>query len=250
MDPADPDSIIKAIAAHGQTLGRHDEGIKEPLSYATDRSRIAYMVGLLSGKASEWATAAWNCNSDFCKSYPEFTAEMRRIFDHPIQCKEAGQRLFSLRQGTSSVAQYSLNFRIAAAESGWDETALQGAFFHGLNENMKDELAARDECSDLESLISLAVRLDNRLRERRREKASSTRYTFYATPPAPLKSEQESTKPNLHPVQRNLCNWDAYAWIQLNDSAASCPVSASTVGGLIIFEVSATSGQKTWLVSD
>lgn len=145
---------------------------QQPQTYATDRSRIAYIVGLLSGKASEWATAAWTSKSPICHSYSEFTTEMKRIFDHPIQSKEAGQRLISLRQGSTSVAQYALNFRIAAAESGWDQRALQGAFFHGLNDNIKDELAARDECTDLEALIALTIRLDNRLRERRREKMS------------------------------------------------------------------------------
>lgn len=58
-----------------------------------------------------------------------------------------------------------------ATECGWDDKALQGIFFRGLSEEVKDELAARDETSTLEELISLSVRLDNRLRERRRERA-------------------------------------------------------------------------------
>lgn len=105
-------------------------------------------------------------------AYLDFTGEMKQIFDHPIQSKEGGQCLFSLRQGPNSVTHYALNFRIAAADSGWDRRALQGAFFHGLNENIKDELAARDECNDLETLISLTIRLDNRLRERHKERLS------------------------------------------------------------------------------
>lgn len=263
MDPADPDAIVRALAAQGQTIGRHEQGLKEitetlqrltahvvdlgnkittlpppesaaniptsppaqppdsrppaprepfipipqpyagdlgtceafllkcdlvfeqqPFTYATDRSKIAYIVGLLTGKASEWATAAWTSQSPICQVYSEFTTEMRRIFVHPIQSKEAGQRLFTLRQGPNSVAHYALNFRIAAAESGWDQKALQGAFFHGLNENIKDELAARDECNDLETLISLTIRLDNRLRERRKERLSQSCRAFGASPAA------------------------------------------------------------------
>lgn len=271
MDPADKEQILKALAAQGQTIGRHDQGLQEvmdairslsshvtelgaklsqvsghlatttpvnatpdhttasqalaggsqslgppltvrepyipspqpysgdpgtcssfllkcdlvfeqqPLSYATERSRIAYIMGLLTLKASEWATAAWTSNSPFCHSYVQFVTELKRVFDHPIQGKEAGQRLFSLRQGSSSVSQYSVNFRIVATESRWDEAALRGAFFHGLNEDLKDELAARDESADLETLISLAIRIDNRLRERRRERAS--RASFSSGPP-------------------------------------------------------------------
>lgn len=67
-----------------------------------------------------------------------------------------------------------------AAESGWNESALQGVFLKGLSDEdqMKDELAARDETSSLEELISLATRLDNRLRERRRERCEKQRATF------------------------------------------------------------------------
>lgn len=44
-------------------------------------------------------------------------------------------------------------------------------FIQGLSEDIKDKLADRDETDSLETLISLSIRLDNRLRERRRERA-------------------------------------------------------------------------------
>ena len=143
----------------------------QPTTYNTDKSRIAFIISLLSGRASQWATAVIENNSPVCHSYLEFTKEMRKIFDHPLKGKEAANRLLSLRQGSSSVAQYAIDFRILAAESGWDDTALQGVFMKGLNDRVKDELATRDETNSLEELISLATRLDNRLRERQREKA-------------------------------------------------------------------------------
>uniref|UniRef100_A0A8C6U8R8 Retrotransposon gag domain-containing protein n=1 Tax=Neogobius melanostomus TaxID=47308 RepID=A0A8C6U8R8_9GOBI len=141
-------------------------------TYAADKSRISFVLSLLGGKASQWATAVWEANSPICWSYRDFSDEMRKIFDHPVRGKEAAKRLLALHQGASSVAQYAIDFRILAAESGWDDAALQGVFMRGLAENIKDELAARDETESLEELISLAIRLDNRLRERRREKAS------------------------------------------------------------------------------
>lgn len=44
-------------------------------------------------------------------------------------------------------------------------------FLNGLNDRIKDELAVKDRCDSLESLVSLSIILDNRLRERHREKA-------------------------------------------------------------------------------
>lgn len=39
-----------------------------------------------------------------------------------------------------------------------NKIALQGAFIQGLSEEIKDELAVRDETDNFESFISLAVR--------------------------------------------------------------------------------------------
>lgn len=144
----------------------------QPSTYTTDKSRIAFVLSLLTGKASQWATACWESKSEIFQSYAAFTNEMRRIFDHPLKGKEAAKRLLMLSQGSSPVAQYAVDFKILAAESGWDDTALQAAFLRGLTDSVKDELAARDDTNNLEELISLATRLDNRLRERRREKNS------------------------------------------------------------------------------
>ena len=145
---------------------------QQPSTYNSDKSRIAFIISLLSGKAAQWATALWESNSPACQSYDAFSNEMRKVFDHPVKGKEASKRLLALSQGSSPVAQYAVDFRILAAESGWDDEALQGVFLRGLAENIKDELAARDETNNLEELITLATRLDNRLRERRREKSS------------------------------------------------------------------------------
>ncbi len=42
---------------------------------------------------------------------------------------------------SSSLAEYSSEFRIIAAELGWDVKALRGVFLHSLCEQLKDELA-------------------------------------------------------------------------------------------------------------
>ncbi|KAK7916542.1 hypothetical protein WMY93_012303 [Mugilogobius chulae] len=163
---------------------------QQPHTYATDKSRIAFVISLLSGKASQWATAAWESNSEIFQSFVAFTNEMRKLFDHPLKGKEAAKRLLALNQGSASVAQYAIDFRILANESGWDDTALQSVFLRGLTDNVKDELAARDDTAGLDELISLAIRLDNRLRERRRERVSRQPLSrgHYATSPSPASS--------------------------------------------------------------
>ncbi len=86
--------------------------------------------------------------------YSSFTAELN-VFVHPLYGKEAAKHLLSLRQGSRSVAEYSVEFHIIAAESGWNDISLQEGFLNGLNYRIKDELAVEDGCDSLEYLVSL-----------------------------------------------------------------------------------------------
>ena len=156
---------------------------QQPTTYATDRSRIAYLLGSLKGDALAWASALWERQGEACFSYDDFTGEMRKVFDHPVRGKDAAKRLLSLRQGSRSVATLAIEFRTLATESGWNDEALQGAFQNALCESIKDELALRDEPESLDQLIALAIRLDNRQRERRRERSSRSQSGYACTPP-------------------------------------------------------------------
>ncbi|XP_075449336.1 uncharacterized protein LOC142490799 [Ascaphus truei] len=69
-------------------------------------------------------------------------------------------------EGDRSVAVYAVEFRTLAAETGWNDDALSSAFWQGLSETLKDELAARDRPTNLEDLIALAIWVDQRLLER------------------------------------------------------------------------------------
>jgi len=68
------------------------------------------------------------------------------------------------------VADYLVEFRLAAAESGWTDPALRVNFRRGLSEAVRDQLATREEPTSLDDLINLAIRIDGRLGERRRER--------------------------------------------------------------------------------
>lgn len=61
---------------------------------------------------------------------------------------------------------YALEFCILAAESGWNEAALKDVFPAGLNPEVQKEMACHDDEKSLDSLMDLAIRLDNLLRDR------------------------------------------------------------------------------------
>lgn len=70
------------------------------------------------------------------------------------------------------MADYAVDFRTLAAPLGWNTLAHKAAFLNGLSERLKDELASRDKPQDLEDVIELVVQVDDRLRERARERRS------------------------------------------------------------------------------
>ena len=176
---------------------------QQPSTYASDRAKISYLIGCLRGAALTWATAVWESQSDACSSYASFTQEMRRNFDHPVQGKDAAKRLLSLRQGSRSVAEMAIEFRTLAAESGWNDEALHGVFQNALSEVIKDELVSRDEPKTLEELISLAVRIDNRRRERRREKTGKDTFSVIpvALPAVQPQFSSAQSLPEHEPMQ-------------------------------------------------
>ncbi|KAF7640671.1 hypothetical protein LDENG_00023900, partial [Lucifuga dentata] len=137
-----------------------------PSSYSSERAKVAAVITHLTGRAREWATAEWDWQSAMCRTFRDFSAALRHVFDHCTPGREAARGLLHLRQGKGSVTDYAIKFRTLAADSGWNNHS--DAFLHGLAEEVKDQLAPLDLPADLDSLVSLAVKIDNWLSERRR----------------------------------------------------------------------------------
>lgn len=83
-----------------------------------------------------------------------------------LSCRSSIQTPVCATQENRSVADYSVEFWTLAADARWNEPALQAVFLQGLGERLQEELMLRDESRDLNSLVTLAILLDNRLRAR------------------------------------------------------------------------------------
>lgn len=88
-----------------------------------------------------------------------------QAFDHPLHQMEAAKRLFSVHQGKQSMSEFPILFQMIAEKFGWGEKSQRGAPVNLLNDQIKDQLATRKEPWDLDKLINLSVRIDNRLWE-------------------------------------------------------------------------------------
>lgn len=104
----------------------------QPVTYASDRAKVAYVVSLLTSRAREWGTAVWEAGADCCDQYNVFKKEMLKFFDRSVFGREASRQLAALRQGRRSAADYAIEFKTLSATCEWNEAALTARFFGSL----------------------------------------------------------------------------------------------------------------------
>ncbi|KAG1938716.1 retrotransposable element [Pimephales promelas] len=63
----------------------------QPLTYAKERTKVAYVISLLAGRAREWAAANWEAERDCVFSFALFKDEMIRVFDRSAHGEEASR---------------------------------------------------------------------------------------------------------------------------------------------------------------
>lgn len=105
----------------------------------------------------------------FCP-YDVFLVELKKTFTHLVSEGSAVKRLLNFQQGNRGIAEFVIEFCTVATETGWRAYALQGVFLQTFNDKMKDQLTSRNEPPSFEELVSLALRIYSRLKEREAEK--------------------------------------------------------------------------------
>ncbi|KAI2655557.1 Transposon Tf2-8 polyprotein [Labeo rohita] len=131
----------------------------QPHRFLTESSKVAFLISLLSGKALQWAKAIWNVNNNIINSYEQFTSNfLLEVFSTTAGSLTTSDQLFRLRQGSSSVQEYTIEFRTLAA-SGWNEVALLSAYRQGLHPDIRAAMALYDDTIGLESFLQRTTRV-------------------------------------------------------------------------------------------
>ena len=104
-------------------------------------------------------------------------AKLRKVLDSLASVREAASKLLELWQNSRSVADYVVDFCTLAAESAWNLESLFATFLHRLSEVVTEELAAQELPMDLDSLITLIIRIDGHLMDHRIARRSGLRHT-------------------------------------------------------------------------
>ncbi len=135
----------------------------QPYLYPTERSKIALLVSLLSGKALQWAETILAQAGNVTQSFNNFVTHFREVFGKPAGDSSASDQLYHLRQGSQTINEYALRFRTLAAASGWNEQSLITTYRQGLEPRLRLQLSSYDDHGGLEDLIQHSIRCSCRM---------------------------------------------------------------------------------------
>jgi Ty3 transposon capsid-like protein len=181
--------------------------------YPSDTSKSLYLLSRLKGQALEWAAPLLESDNPILDNYEDFSGALKRAFSDPDKIGKALQQLSSLRQGHDSAETYASKFTQLARPIPLNELGLVHLFWLGLNGNVKDSLAPLDRPQLLRDMITLAIRVDQRLIDRAKEhnqEASSSypKYhptrTFLTHETKPRSSGGDLSPANIQDVWTNL----------------------------------------------
>jgi molybdopterin converting factor small subunit len=105
--------------------------------------------------------------------YSKFERLIRLTFGEIDEKSSAAQKLHRLKQ-TGSAARYASEFQQISSHLEWDDEALADKYYQGLKDDVKDDIARIAKRPDtLSGMIEVAVKIDNRIYERKMEKRGS-----------------------------------------------------------------------------
>uniref|UniRef100_A0A803KG11 Retrotransposon gag domain-containing protein n=1 Tax=Xenopus tropicalis TaxID=8364 RepID=A0A803KG11_XENTR len=226
----------------------------QPQTYSTEQVKVGVVMSLLRGQPQSWAFRLMEQQSTALHTADAFFQAMAVLYDDPHRVGTAEAALRNLRQGTRPVEDYTIDFRKFSADTDWNQAALKHQFRLGLSSLLKDELARIGIPDSLEGLIQLSIQIDQRLRERRSEKASQFQSSWVlpkASPPIRVDSGPSTSsepepmqigalRPSLSPEERirrrrlNLCLYCGLSGHLLNAKGFIRP-STSPAGAGIFF---------------
>ncbi len=80
----------------------------QPQKFVSERSKVAFLISLLSGQALLWAQAILNSQSSLINSFDAFSAHFKEVFGLSTGSLSLADQLIHLRQGTSSASDFAV----------------------------------------------------------------------------------------------------------------------------------------------
>lgn len=99
----------------------------------------------------------------------------QKVFDESTWASSSAYALLGFLQGTLTIGQYAILFRIVAAELVSNNEALTATSWQGLEDHIKYELSDWEIPCNKDDLISLAIHIDIHFQEQTQESLTSAK---------------------------------------------------------------------------
>ncbi|KAK6208349.1 gag protein [Colletotrichum tabaci] len=151
------------------------------MSFKDEAEKVIHAASFLKGRALAWfephltdfMTNEWDgLKSEtqlIFQGYHGFEKALLSLFQEPDEQRQYERDLANLRQ-KGAATHYAAEFRRICARLDYTDATKIFLFYEGLKEDVKDELSKQDRPDDFLQYAELAVKIDNRLFERRKEK--------------------------------------------------------------------------------
>ncbi|KAL0167736.1 hypothetical protein M9458_035958, partial [Cirrhinus mrigala] len=182
----------------------------QPQQFTTEWTKVAFLTSLLSGKALKWAEAIWSSNNPIINSYEQFVSHFSEVFSTATGTLSTSDQLFRLRQGSSSIHDYTLHFRTLAAASGWNEISLLGAYRQGLNPEIRSAMAIYDDSIGLEAFLLRTTRVSQQLAACQSPITAPLVASVAASTPVPEPMQKSPYQPGTMHLLRTIRTYSPY----------------------------------------
>ncbi|KAK3556472.1 hypothetical protein QTP70_008336 [Hemibagrus guttatus] len=188
-----------------------DVGLHQVLDLsALNSALMKFRLKMLTTKliASQIRSEDWFVTIDLKDAYfhigirPEHRKFLRDVFEYPAGGKDVSTRLLQLSQGSRLAAEYAIEFRTLAAQSGWNDVALKAVFQRSLNIELQAELACKGVDHSFSEYVTLAIQIDNLMHSTHARIKSASMRNIPTQPLTPSSNSTPSVDPaNPEPTQ-------------------------------------------------
>jgi hypothetical protein len=152
-------------------------------SIVTNTENVLVAGTYLRGKAYKWystylqnhlkyrdsSTERKKGTKKIMDSYDGFEKALKQHFGNIDQERIAEKQIRALKQAKSA-SNYTAEFQVFAMKINWNDEALMAQYYQGLKKKVKNDIAKNERPKNLKIIIEKAIRIDNRLYEKRLEK--------------------------------------------------------------------------------
>jgi Zinc knuckle len=178
----------------------------QPECFPDERTKLLYALSFMTGGSAQiWAhnqTEAIISGTSYISSLDEFIDQVEEIFGDPDRATTARTKLHNLRMSPGmSADEYTAQFDILAARTGFNDAALEDAYSRGLPAAILDKIHAQPSLPyNLRAWKETACQIDRNHRRLLEMKRGQAPHSVFRSTPARIHSTPITTATPPPPV--------------------------------------------------